>query len=66
MPVAIVWIVMHYKHKRRSERSEMVAHNASNAELMAIAARMEKRIQALEEILDAEAPGWRKKHHEHA
>jgi phage shock protein B len=28
------------------------------------AKRMERRIEALESILDAEAPGWRKRHDE--
>ena len=66
-PVAIVWIHHHYKHKRQAEdagRNE--AARASQGQLLDLADRMEKRIEALEKILDAEAPGWRKRHHEHS
>lgn len=67
MPIAIVWIKHHYKHKRLSEEAlgTQAAHTSS-AELNALAQRMEHRIEALEQILDAEAPGWRKRHHEHS
>jgi phage shock protein B len=64
-PVAIVWIHHHYKHKRMHEES--VRRNiagASSAELLTLADKMEKRIEALEQILDAESPGWRQKYHE--
>jgi phage shock protein B len=67
MPVAIVWIHHHYKHKRldREAGAEQAA-TASSGQLLSIAERMERRIDALEQILDAEAPGWRKRHHEHS
>lgn len=67
MPVAIVWIHHHYKHKRQAEEETRTqAASASSGQLIAMADRMEKRIEALEQILDVEAPGWRKRHHEHS
>lgn len=64
--IAIVWIVLHYRSQRRREREASAGvQRRSEHELNALAESMEKRIQALEQILDAEAPGWRKKH-EHA
>lgn len=64
--IAIVWLVMHYKERRHMRKEIPAAVNASNAQLMTMAERMERRIDALEQILDAEAPGWRKKYHEHS
>ena len=60
-PVAIVWMVLRH---RREQRAEKQATSTASAELTDIAHRMEQRIEALEQILDAEAPGWRKRHHE--
>jgi phage shock protein B len=64
--ISIVWLVMHYRHIRRAAKEIPAAVNASNAQLMSVAERMEHRIDALEEILDAEAPGWREKYREHS
>lgn len=60
-PVAIVWIILHYVHKNKKAREE-VAGSLPGHDLARLAERMEQRIDALERILDAEAPGWRKKH----
>lgn len=61
--ITIVWLVLHYKERRRLQRGAPVAEAmADNAELGRIAERMERRIEALEQILDSEAPGWRKKY----
>ncbi|HZQ61326.1 MAG TPA: envelope stress response membrane protein PspB [Casimicrobiaceae bacterium] len=59
-----IWIFMHYKSKNRPQAAA-VAHAASltdedAADLINTAERMEKRVAALEAIMDAEAPGWRK------
>lgn len=47
--------------RRRDERSH--SELGASADLVRLAERMEKRIEALEKILDAEAPGWRSRHH---
>lgn len=57
--VAPLWIIFHYVTKWRSARSLSAEDERLLAELWESARRMESRIQALERILDAEAPGWR-------
>jgi phage shock protein B len=61
---ALIWLIMHYKDRRRAAAAIPAAVNASTSQLMQMAERMERRIDALEQILDHEAPGWRKKYHE--
>lgn len=51
--------------KRRWQQEHAPTPAAANSELIALAEKMERRIDALEQILDAESPGWRKKYHEH-
>lgn len=61
LPGMILW----YLDRQRRRRDDPdPARSASLSELNKQAQRMEKRIEALEEILDAEAPEWRKKHDE--
>jgi phage shock protein B len=59
--VAPIWIVAHYATKWRTAR--MLSHDQERilAELYEHAKRMEQRMDNLERILDAEAPGWRGK-----
>lgn len=49
--------------KRRITHDRDSAGARANDELLALAERMEHRIEALERILDSEAPGWRSRHH---
>ncbi|MFA5937917.1 MAG: envelope stress response membrane protein PspB [Sinimarinibacterium sp.] len=65
MPVAITWLVLRHRERRHGIQEAAAGLGASGSQLIAIAERMEKRIEALEQILDAESPGWRKKYHEH-
>lgn len=55
-----IWIVLHYRHRARQMAPPPVA-GADTRDLALRAERMEQRILALEAMLDAEAPGWRKK-----
>ncbi|SFF33333.1 phage shock protein B [Fontimonas thermophila] len=50
--------------RRRHQRDAQTASASAHAELIALAERMEQRIEALEQILDAESPGWRNKYHD--
>ena len=57
--VAPIWILCHYitqwrKARRLSDDDEKVL-----GELWHSARRMEGRIEALERVLDSDAPGWR-------
>lgn len=51
---------------RQRRRKNEVADQAAPAhpDLARVAERMERRIEALEKLLDAEAPGWRKRNAE--
>ncbi len=57
--VAPIWIVAHYATRWRTARMLSREHERALAELAELAQRMESRMDALERILDADAPGWR-------
>lgn len=50
--------------KRRWEAEQQRDLNIATGDLIEIAEKLERRVDALESILDAEAPGWRKRHYE--
>ncbi|ENB7489578.1 envelope stress response membrane protein PspB [Citrobacter koseri] len=53
-----IWLWLHYSN--RSSRGELAQSEQQRlVELNQDAQRMRKRIQALEDILDAEHPNWR-------
>ncbi|NMP28763.1 envelope stress response membrane protein PspB [Rahnella sp. SAP-1] len=57
--VAPIWLWLHYSN-RSQNGSQLSQHELQNLQqLTREAQRMRERIQALEEILDAEHPGWR-------
>ncbi|TKI08351.1 envelope stress response membrane protein PspB [Martelella alba] len=57
--VAPVWLWLHYNSRRR-QGSLIQAEDAKRLErLTEEAQRMQGRIRALEDILDAQHPGWR-------
>jgi phage shock protein B len=53
------WISAHYGTRWRASRRLSGADEKALGELWQSAQRMEGRIEALERILDSEAPGWR-------
>jgi phage shock protein B len=59
--VAPIWIAAHYATRWRSTRLLSRDQERTLAELYENARRMEERMDSLERILDAEAPGWRGK-----
>ena len=59
--VAPLWIIFHYVTRWRTTKALTAEDERLLGELWQSAERMEGRIQALERILDAEAPGWRSK-----
>ena len=62
--VAPLWILMHYRSKRRSQGALSEDETAELERLAEIAERMGERVETLEAILDAETPDWRKRHAE--
>lgn len=62
--VVLPGMAMYYADRKRTRQHEReTVGQRANDEMLALADRMEKRIEALERILDAEAPGWRARHH---
>lgn len=57
--VAPLWIVAHYLTRWRAARRLSGEDEKAMADLWRSARRMEAQIEALERVLDAEAPGWR-------
>ena len=62
--VAPIWIICHYTTvwvRTRAGPGKVVVERAELERMHALAERLERRIQSLETILDAEAPDWRKR-----
>jgi phage shock protein B len=57
--VAPIWIIFHYVTQWRQARRLSGEDEKALGELWQSARRMEARIESLEKVLDAEAPGWR-------
>lgn len=60
--VAPIWIIMHYRSKRKISEGLSEHELAQLNDLSMKAERMADRIKTLEAILDADAPNWRRKH----
>ncbi len=62
-----IWIISHYLSKRRKQPhgqapAYAVPANANDlAQLVQIAERLERRLDAMESLMDAENPHWRRK-----
>ncbi len=57
--VAPLWLVLHYRDKRRRLDEAQRLSDDENISLQRYAEKLEQRVEALETILDTEAPGWR-------
>ncbi|SMF08081.1 phage shock protein B [Alteromonadaceae bacterium Bs31] len=59
--VAPIWIAMHYRHKNKSKplAAESMEDKKKIEELLAMAEKMENRIETLESILDRQDANWR-------
>jgi phage shock protein B len=58
--VAPIWIIAHYVTRWRAAKILTAEDESMLSELWETAPKLESRINALESILDAEAPEWRK------
>ena len=58
--VMLPWMFLHYAAKKREYTAKSAGDPAMNADLQHLAEKLEKLVQSLETILDAEVPGWRK------
>lgn len=59
--VAPLWVIMHYRSKRRSQGMLTADERAELERLASSAEDMRERIETLESILDAETPDWRRR-----
>lgn len=59
--VAPIWVVMHYRSKKKVAQGLSDDDYDSLNDLAEKAESMSERIQTLEAILDEESPDWRKK-----
>jgi phage shock protein B len=59
--VAPIWIIAHYITRWRAERRLSIEDEKSLGELWDKARRIETQIEALERVLDAEAPSGRRR-----
>lgn len=56
-----VWIIVHYVTIWKREKRERSQITGTQSELEAIADRMERRLDVIEQLLDTEEPDWRKR-----
>ena len=57
--IAPIWLILHYRSKRRINQGLSQQEHASLHELAEKAEAMSERVKTLEAILDSEAPEWR-------
>jgi phage shock protein B len=56
-----MWLTMHYRSVNRSSRSLNVEDRVAVEQMLETADKLADRIQALESILDADHPDWRRR-----
>ena len=56
-----LWIIFHYVYSHKRSRGLALEDQQALIELRALAVDLEERIETLEKILDADAPGWRER-----
>ena len=57
--VVPLWLILHYWYKSRASKALSSADEETLAELWKLSEKLEHRVDALETILDREAPDWR-------
>ena len=58
--VVLPGMVLHYLTKNKDIKAKAAGDPATNARLVDIAERLERRLDAIESLLDHEVPGWKK------
>lgn len=58
--IAFPWLVLNFLSRRKDAAIQAAGDPAMNSSLINIADRLEKRLDAIETILDHEVPGWRR------
>ncbi|WP_028116922.1 envelope stress response membrane protein PspB [Ferrimonas senticii] len=60
--VAPIWLILHYRSKKQISQGLTEEEYQQLNELLRRADKMAERIDSLEQILDSEAPEWRRRH----
>lgn len=60
--VAPIWLVLHYKSKKKLSQGLSEHEHRQLSELAAKADKMSQRVDTLETLLDQESPQWRSKY----
>lgn len=58
--IALPWIVLNSLSRKRDAAIKAAGDPGMNSALISLADRLEKRLDAIETILDHEVPGWRR------
>jgi phage shock protein B len=58
--IALPWMVLHFLSRRSQAAVQAAGDPSMNATLIGIAEKIERRLDAIETILDHEVPGWRR------
>lgn len=57
--IALPWMLLHFLSRNRMAAAKAAGDPAMNASLSTLAERLERRLDAIENLLDHETPGWR-------
>ena len=58
--IALPWMVLSFLSRNRANAAKAAGDPAMNARLVDVAERLERRLEAIESLLDHEVPGWKK------
>jgi phage shock protein B len=58
--IVLPGMVLHYLTKNKDIAAKAAGDPRMNAKLVEIAERLERRLDAIESLLDHEVPGWKK------
>jgi phage shock protein B len=57
--IALPWMLLHFLSRNRVAAVKAAGDPEMNASLSGLAERLERRLDAIEILLDHEVPGWR-------
>ena len=57
--IALPWMLLHFLSRNRAAAVKAAGDPEMNASLSGLAERLERRLDAIETLLDHEVPGWR-------
>jgi len=57
--IALPWMILHFLTRHRASVAKAAGDPVMNDRLVDIADRLERRLDAIESLLDHEVPGWK-------